>query len=322
MLRWMSLVFIGTPAFAVPSLRRLAASGYQVSAVITQPDRPAGRGRGVLPPAVKLAADALNLPVHQPETLRDPATLTLLRDLEPEVMVAVAYGQILRPEVLDIAARGVVNVHPSLLPRWRGASPIPGAILAGDEETGVTIMLMDRGMDSGPILSQTHVPISARDTTLSLTDALADVGADLLARTLPRWLRGEITPQPQDKALATITRLVRKEDGVIDWSLSATEIWRRVRAYNPWPGAFTTLDGESVHIWTAWPLPADSGEPPGTIVASPQAHPDAAGAAFAVQTGDGLLGIIEAQRSGRRRLSAAEFLRGMPGILGRRFDSA
>jgi methionyl-tRNA formyltransferase len=319
----MSIVFVGTPAFAVPALRRLHADGHEISAVVTQPDRPAGRGRRTTPPPVKLAAAELGLPVWQPATLRDADVLGQVAALKPEVIVAVAYGQILRREVLDLPPRGVVNVHPSLLPRWRGASPIAAAIIAGDEETGVTIMLMDPGMDTGPILAQEAAPVSPADTTGSLTERLSHLGADLLSRTLRRWLAGEIEPQPQDDSSATVTRLIRKEDGAIDWTLPAADIWRRVRAYNPWPGAYTALDGESLHIWQACPLEGDAGSPPGTVVALddrarsglPASLPPAP---FAVQTGRGLLAALEVQRAGRRSLPAADFLRGMPDLIGRR----
>lgn len=327
----MSIIFIGTPDFAVPSLRRLAERGHEIRAVVTQPDRPSGRGRHLAPPPVKVAAEALGLNILQPATLRDSAVIGQLRSLEPEAMVALAYGQILRPEVLDIAPKGVLNVHPSLLPRWRGASPIAGAILGGDDETGVTIMLMDPGMDTGPILSQVRTPIGPDDTTGSLTTSLAEVGADLLADTLPRWLAGEIERQPQDGSLATVTRLIRKEDGAIDWTLPATEIWRRVRAYNPWPGASTTLDGEQLTIWRAWPLEMSTGKMPGLILhlESAQWHLVPAlslrsdrFAGSGIQTGDGVLALVEVQRAGKRRMDAGEFVRGAHSIYGKRFDTS
>lgn len=313
----MAIVFIGTPQFAVPSLQRLVEAGHDVAAVVTQPDRPAGRGRTLTPPAVKAAALDLGLPVLQPKTLRDPEILAQLRALQPEALVAVAFGQLLRPEVLAIAPKGVLNVHPSLLPRWRGASPIAGAILGGDEETGVTIMLMDPGLDTGPILSQRTHPISPHDTTGSLTSTLADVGADLLVETLPLWLSGAIEARHQDGTQATLTGLVRKEDGALDWTLPARELWLRVRAYNPWPGAYTMLGGEQVHIWDAWSVDAHHAEAPGTVIAPPTGSP--AGAAFAVQTGDGALAVLEAQRPGRQRLRSDEFLRGLPRLIGQRF---
>lgn len=323
----MSIIFIGTPSFAVPSLLALANAGHSIAAVITQPDRPAGRRRTPRPPPVKLAALDLDLPVLQPPALRDSDTLARLRALSPEVMVVVAYGQILRPEVLDIPPLGVLNVHPSLLPRWRGPSPIAAAILAGDKRTGVTIMLMDAGMDSGPLLAQNEAPVQESDTTGSLGERLAEVGAGLLAETLPRWLAGEIEPQPQDGSRATTCPLIRKQDGALDWGLPATEIWRRVRAYNPWPGAYTTLDGELLHIWQARPLHVDSYARPGTALDLDEAWLNELPveainqAAFAVQTGRGVLVPLEVQRAGRRALSAAEFLRGMPGLIGQRLVS-
>lgn len=292
-------------------------------AVVTQPDQPAGRGRQLRAAAVKVAAHELGLPVWQPESLRGPDAIARLRALAPDAIVAVAYGQILRQEVLDIAPRGVLNVHPSLLPRWRGASPIAAAILAGDETTGVTIMLMDAGMDSGALLAQRQLPIDPADTTGTLTERTAELGAELLAETLPSWLAGDITPHPQDARLATTCPLLHKEDGKIDWSLQAPAIWRRVRAYNPWPGAFTTLDGEMLHIWLAWPLDARRDAEPGTIVAlMPEelallpAGSDPG--AFGIQTSDGVLVVLQAQRAGRRVLGAGDLLRGIPGLIGRR----
>ena len=316
----MAIIFIGTPAFAVPSLQRLVADGHHISAVITQPDRPAGRGRQPRPSAVKLAAESLGLAVLQPESLRDPTTLDHVRALAPQCVVAVAYGQILRKEFLEIPPRGVVNVHPSLLPKYRGASPVPAAILAGDDVTGVTIMLMDAGMDSGPILAQSPYSIDPEDSAGTLSDKLSAFGAALLGETLPRWLRGDITPQPQDASPATTTSLLRKEDGAIDWSRTATEIWRQVRACNPWPGAFTNVDGEPLHIWRAWPLaPLPTAEPGAVVALTPEQRasvPD--NPPFAVQTGDGLLAVREAQRPGRRSLPAVELLRGMPALIGKR----
>jgi methionyl-tRNA formyltransferase len=326
----MAIVYFGTPAFAVPSLRRLAADGLEIAAVFTQPDRPAGRGRHPAPPPAKTAALALGLPVRQPESLRDPAALADLAALRPQAGVAVAYGQILPRQVLDIPPRGVLNVHPSLLPRHRGASPIPAAILAGDAQTGVSIILMDAGMDSGPLLAQRAHPIDDYDTTGTLLETLAGLAAELLAVTLPRWLRGEIEPRPQDHSLATRAPLLKKEDGEIDWTLPAPDIWRRVRAYNPWPGAYTRLDGALLHVWQAWPL-AGGGEPPGAVLAlsddQRRALPDGAGrdgqtaarpGAFGVATGEGVLAVLVAQREGRRPLPASEFLRGMRDFIGRR----
>jgi len=321
----MAIVFLGTPAFAVPSLHRLAADGFGIAAVYTQPDRPAGRGRHPTPPPLKAAALELGLQVRQPESLRDPTALAELAALQPEAGVGVAYGQILPQEVLDIPPRGVLNVHPSLLPRHRGAAPVPAAILAGDAETGVTIILMDAGMDSGPVLAQRRVPIKDSDTTGTLMAGLAEVAAELLAETLPRWLRGEIEPQPQDDSQATKAPLLKKERAAIDWSLPAAEIWRRVRAYNPWPGAYTTFGGTLLHVWEAWPLP-NGGAAPGTVVVltpEQRAHlPEASGQeAFGVATGEGALAVLVAQREGRRALPAGEFLRGMRDFIGRRLGT-
>ena len=318
----MAIVFLGTPSFAVPSLRRLVDDGFDIKAVYTQPDRPAGRGRHPTPPPVKSAALEIGLPVHQPDSMRDPPTLTELASLHPEAAVGVAFGQILRREVLEIPSKGVLNVHPSLLPRHRGASPAPAAILAGDHETGVTIILMDPGMDSGPILAQRRLPIDDSDTAGKIMEKLSHVAADLVAEALPRWLRDEIEPQLQDQSLLTKAPLLKKEHGVIDWSLAADEIWRRVRAYNPWPGAYTTLDGKLLHIWEAWPL-ADGGAAPGTVVALSAEQQaglpsDADRGAFGVATREGVLAVLAVQREGRRRLTASEFLRGMREFIGRR----
>jgi methionyl-tRNA formyltransferase len=320
----MTIVFIGTPEFAVPSLRRLVADGHDVVAVVTQPDRATGRHRSRLtPPPVKEAALELGLTVLQPPTLRDPEAVAQLRALGPEVLVVAAYGQILRPEVLAIPPRGALNVHASLLPKYRGASPIAAAILAGDGETGVSIMLMDAGMDTGPVLAMRSEAISPHDTTGSLTARLAELGSDLLGETLPRWLAGEIEPRPQDESRATVTRLTRKEDGAIDWARAAADIWRQVRACNPWPGAYTSLDGDQITIWRAWPLDFGSEGAPGTIVALPAEYlADTPESAFAVRTGDGLLSVIELQRAGRRAVSSAEFLRGAPGLIGKRLEAA
>jgi methionyl-tRNA formyltransferase len=321
----MAIIFLGTPAFAVASLRRLVDEGLDIAAVYTQPDRPAGRGRRTASPPVKTAALEMGLTLHQPATLRDSSVLAELASFRPEVGVGVAYGQILRQEVLEIPRKGIVNVHPSLLPRHRGATPIPAAILAGDDETGVTIMLMDPGMDSGPILAQRRFPIEDRDTAGTLTEKLAPIAADLLAETLPLWLNDKIDPQPQDHSLATKAPLLKKEHGAIDWSLPAIDVWRRVRAYNPWPGAHTMVDGTLLRVWEAWPLPQGT-DAPGTVVALSAEQrdslpPGADQGAFGVGTGDGVLAVLTAQREGRRVLSASEFLRGMRDFIGRKLTT-
>lgn len=261
--------------------------------------------------------------MRQPSTLRDPEALSDLRSLQPEIIAVVAYGQLLRPQVLEIPPRGVLNVHPSLLPRHRGASPIPGAILAGDTETGVTIMLMDPGMDTGPILSQRSVPIEPGDTAGTLSDRLSQLGAEMLAEALPQWLAGQIEPKPQDDARATKTPLLRKGDAFIDWRLPAEDLWRKVRAYNPWPGAYTIWDGEMLHVWEAWPLESTQERPPGVVAAlsageRKQLPVGAEHAAFSVQTGHGVLAVLLLQRAGRKPLLPDDFLRGAPGIIGAR----
>ncbi|UCH86102.1 MAG: methionyl-tRNA formyltransferase [Dehalococcoidia bacterium] len=320
----MRLVFMGTPEFALPSLRALVEGGYNIVGVYTRPDRLAGRGRALTPPAVKTAALDYGLPVFQPPGLRRPEAVEELASLKPDVIVVCAFGVILRQPVLDTPAKGVLNVHPSLLPRHRGASPIAAAILAGDEQTGVTIMLLDPGMDTGPILSQRAVPVSPQDTSGSLGGRLAEVGAELLLEVLPRWLADEIEPQPQDDSLATYSSLLSKEDGEIDWNLPAIDIWRRVRAFNPWPGAFTTMEGQILHIWEAWPLSVGGAEEPGTVLSlsaeQRQTLPPEVDEkeTLAVQTGEGLLAILRLQRAGRRSLTAAEFVRGQRDLFGRR----
>jgi methionyl-tRNA formyltransferase len=263
----MRIVFMGTPEFALPSLRRLVDDGYDIVGVYTRADQPAGRGRTMTPPPVKTAALEMGLPVFQPAGLRQPEALEELAALRPDVIVVCAFGQILRQPVLDVPTRGVVNVHPSLLPRHRGATPIQTAILAGDGETGVTIMLMDAGMDTGPILQQRSLAVSPWDSSGSLGEKLSPLAADLLGETLPLWLADEITPQPQNEAQATYSSLIQKEDAAIDWTRPALDIWRQVRAMNPWLGASTTLDGEALHIWEAWPLPDESSpNEPGTVL--------------------------------------------------------
>lgn len=319
----MGIVFLGSSEFAVPSLQALVDAGFDVPAVVTQPDRPAGRGRRLAAPPLKQAALELGLAVLQPERLHALESLAQLEALRPEVMVACAYGQILRPQVLALPARGVLNVHPSLLPRFRGATPIQSAILSGDGETGVSIILMDAGLDTGPILSQTRLPIGERDTAGSLSERLAQAAAPLLAQTLRDWLGGEIDPQLQDESRATVTRLIQKEDGRIDWSRPAVEIWRQVRASNPRPGAFTLLNGETLHVWQAWPLPEETGAEPGTVLALDAAQQAAlreqgVDAGFGVQAGSGTLAVCEVQRAGKRALSGTEFLRGMRELIGSR----
>lgn len=308
---------MGSPAFALPTLRRLIESEHEVAGVVTQPDRPAGRRRGLRPPPAKELAQAYGLPVLQPERVNTPVSLDALRALAPDVIVIAAYGQILKQALLDIPRRGALNVHASLLPVYRGAAPIAAAILAGEEETGVSIMEVELALDSGPVVAQRAVRIEAEDTTGTLTEKLAALGAELLIQVLPAWERGELVAQPQDDAHATYAGPVRSADARIDWSLPAIDVWRRVRAYNPWPVATTSVDGEALRILEARPLDDEPDMPPGTVLLLPQSASMAPGAGFAVSCGHGLLAIVRAQRPGKRAMSGVELLRGYRGLLGK-----
>jgi len=304
-------VFMGTPEFAIPSLEALVLT-YQVVAVYTRPDKKAGRGQQLAFSAVKKRASSLGIPVLQPERLRGVGAMEQLAGLAPDIIVVAAYGQILPPEILAVPKFGCINVHASLLPKYRGSSPIPAAILDGGEATGVTIMLMDTGMDSGPILNQRKVPISSDDTTGFLTTKLAWVGADLLMEMLPLWIDGKIKPQPQNASQATYTWTVTKEDGAIDWKLSAVELRRRVCAYDPWPGCHTVWQGKRLKVSQV--VPIEGGEPAevGKVVALPPGLSVAVG----VQTGEGILGLLRVQLEGKREMAAQEFIIGHRDFLG------
>jgi len=327
------IVFMGSPDFALPVLRRLLQSEHKVVAVYTQPDRPAGRGRALQAPPAKTLALAHGVPVFQPARVSAPDSVQELAKLAPDLIVIAAYGQILKQPVLDVPRRGVLNVHPSLLPRHRGAAPVAAAILAGDKEAGVTIMQTELALDAGPILAQRRVAISPHDTTGILTERLAEEGADLLMEVLPAWLDGRLVPTPQDASKATYAPILRKEDGRVDWGLPAEDIWRRVRAFTPWPGAFTHLDGQPLRLLDTWPLAVgDEGQPAvlparqaGTVGPCPpgadvsgQAGLPVRQAGFAVVTGRGLLAIMRLQLAGRRALPATDFLRGQRGLMGKR----
>lgn len=306
---------MGTPEFALPSLRGLIESGYEVVAVYTQPDKPSGRGQRLRPSPVKGLALELGLRISQPATLRKPEEAQALSNLKPDVIVVAAYGKILPQEVLSIPSHGCINVHPSLLPKHRGASPVASAILAGDEVTGATIMLMDVGMDTGPVLAQSSMPLLPEDTTGSLALKLAMAGGKLLLETLPRWISGELKPLPQDSAKATYCKPISKEDGKIDWLKSAGEIWRRVRAYQPWPGCFTIWQGQILKILEAVPLPAQEGVAPGLVVSLARSETP-----VGVGTGEGILGIRGIQLAGRRVVSAREFITGQRSFIGSTLD--
>jgi len=320
------IVFMGSPDFALPVLRSLLQSEHEVVAVYTQPDRPAGRGRALQAPPAKTLALAHGVPVFQPARVSAPDCVEELAKLVLDLIVIAAYGQILKQPVLDIPRRGVLNVHPSLLPCHRGAAPVAAAILAGDEEAGVTIMRTELALDAGPILAQRRVPVSLHDTTGTLTERLAEEGADLLMEVLPAWLDGGLVPTPQDASRATYAPTLRKEDGRVDWGLPAEDIWRRVRAFAPWPGAFTYLDGLPLRLLDTWPLAVgDEGQPAGlparqagTVVPCPPGAAISDQPGFAVVTGRGLLAIMRLQLAGRRALPATDFLRGQRGLMGKR----
>jgi methionyl-tRNA formyltransferase len=309
------VIFMGTPEFAVPSLEHLILNQYQVVAVYTQPDRPAGRGRSLAPPPVKRAALAWKLPVVQPVNLRGSEVVAQLVGLHPDVIVVAAYGQILPRSVLDIPGYGCINIHPSLLPRFRGASPVAAAILAGDEFTGVTIMLMDAGLDTGPVLARAQIPVSGQDTTGSLTAKLSLISAQLLLEALPHWSEGELTPLPQNEDGATYCSSISKEEGEIDWHSPAIDIWRRVRAFQPWPGCYTTWQGRQLKIIEVVPMAAEADLEVGRVVALTPTM-EGSEAAFGVRTGDGILGVSKVQLEGKRAMSAAEFLRGHKQFIG------
>lgn len=302
------LVFMGTPEFAVPVLEALVGQ-YQIVAVVTQPDRAAGRGRRIKYSPIKKTALAHDLPLLQPPSLRQPEATAELRELAPDVIVVAAFGQILPPEVLAIPPHGCLNVHASLLPCYRGAAPIAAAILAGEEQTGVTIMLMDEGMDTGPILAQARCKIEPQDTTGSLSVKLAQLGADLLVETLSRWLDGQIIPQPQEDNLTTYCKRIAKQDCQLDWSLPATDLWHCVRAYTPQPGAYTHWRGKLLKILRARPVTINLGnEKPGQVISVDDGA--------AVVTGADALLLEEVQLAGKKVMASQEFIRGQRDFIG------
>lgn len=311
----MRLVFMGTPQFAVPHLAMLAESGHEIAAVVTRPDRPAGRGQRLTPPPVKSAAEVLGLPVLQPASLKDAGFRAQMEALRPDLVCVVAYGGLLPPWLLELPAKGCVNVHPSLLPRYRGAAPIQRAIMNGDAYTGVTTMYMAEAMDAGDIILQEQVAIGKEDDAGTLHDRLAEVGARLLRRTVDLIAAGTAPRVPQDEALVTYAPKIGPDDERIDWSAPADAIDAAVRALRPSPGAYTVFGERRVKIWRTVPLPAPADGrslEPGQVAAV-----DDEG--IIVQTGGGMLKVLEVQPENGRRISAAAFVNGYRLAVGDRF---
>ena len=310
----MRIVFLGTPEYSVPVLSTLFDAGYEVASVVTQPDRPAGRGRTLASPPVAVWARDHDVPVLQPPSLRPPEVAEQLAALAPDAMVVASYGRILPPPLLAIAPMGCLNVHPSLLPRHRGPSPVAEAILEGDEVTGVTIMLLDESMDTGPIVAQEEVAIGPDDTAGVLTASLFALGGELMARTLHAWSEGRIDAIPQDETQATYSRKLEKADGELDFTRTAAQLYNQVRAMDPWPGASTTFKGATLKVLRSTALPSVAGDTaPGSVIAL-----HGAPAPVGVVTRDGVLGLLELQLEGRRTADADAFLRGRPDLLGAR----
>jgi methionyl-tRNA formyltransferase len=307
-------IFFGSPEFAVPCLEALHSIS-DIAVVISQPDRPAGRGLAVRPPAVKKRALELGLEVWQPKKVRTAEFAEKLRALEADVAVVVAYGRILPRGVLDAPRTGCVNVHASLLPRWRGAAPIQWSIVHGDEETGVTLMQVDEGMDSGAILATVSTPITPDDDAATLSDRLSSMGAELLREQLPLYVAGALTPQPQDETAVTVAPLLKKEHGRIDWNKSARAVHNQIRGMNPWPGAHTVLGDRRIKVHRTVASTLDpEGAPPGQVIAL-----DPEG--ILVACAEGTLEIQELQESGRKRVDARSFASGRGVAVGDRFSS-
>jgi methionyl-tRNA formyltransferase len=317
------IMYMGTPQFAVPALETLIAGskpglvlqeGYEIVTVITRPDKPSGRGKEINYSPVKQFALSQNIPVWQPGSLKRQENIEMLAEYQSDLNIVAAFGQILPQAVLDLPRYGTLNIHASLLPKYRGVSPISEAILQGDTETGVTIMLLDAGVDTGPILLQRAIPIAEDDTTGSLTTKLAALGASTLLEALPLWVEDKITPQPQDERCVSHTHKLHKEDGKIDWSQSADILARKVRAFTPWPGAYTYWGNRLLKIISSHTVLADTGSEARAGTAS--VRKEKGFQTLAVATGNGLLLIEKLQLEGKKVMSADEFLRGYSAIVG------
>lgn len=299
----MRIVFMGTPEFAVPSLEALLRSDDHVVGVVSQPDRPKGRGQQLVAPPVKLVAERAGIPVLQPLKIRTPEFLQALSDWKPDLIAVAAYGRILHTPILRLPPQGCVNVHGSLLPKYRGAAPVQWAVINGETETGITTMLMDEGMDTGAMLLQERLAIMADDTAGTLAPRLAELGGRLLVETIAQLKVGTLMPKKQDDGQATMAPLLKKEDGLIDWTMKATALAHRVRGLSPWPGAYTFLGEERWNIWKAVSTGEATTEKPGTIVAVGKQS-------ILVATGEGLLEVREIQTANSKRMSVSQFLTG------------
>ncbi|NOT21800.1 MAG: methionyl-tRNA formyltransferase [Nitrospiraceae bacterium] len=306
----MRLVFMGTPDFAATSLEALLKSDDSVVGIVTQPDRPKGRGQILTPSPVKLLAQREQIPLLQPLKMKDPEFLQALTGWQPDLIVVAAFGRILPPVILSLPPHGCINVHGSLLPKYRGAGPIQWAIINGETETGITTMLMDEGMDTGAMLLQETISITSHDTAGTLSPRLAELGGKLLIETITQLKAGTLVPRQQDSSRATMAPLLKKEDGVIDWALPATALANRIRGLAPWPGAYTTVAGGD--RWTIWRALALSGpltKPPGMVVAITTE-------AIHVATGEGVLAVMELQPANSRRMAVSQYLAGHPVVVG------
>jgi len=299
----MRIVFMGTPEFAVPSLEALLKSDDEVVGVVTQPDRPKGRGHELAPPPIKLLAQQIGIPILQPLKIRTPDFLDTLAGWKPDLIAVTAFGRILHAPILNLPPLGCVNVHGSLLPKYRGAAPVQWAVINGETETGITTMLMDEGMDTGAMLLQERIPISPDDTAGTLAPRLASLGGRLLVETISRLKADTIVPRTQDHAQATLAPLLKKEDGAIDWTADARSIADRIRGLSPWPGAYTFYGQERWNIWKAAVAQEPAQEQPGTLLAATKQS-------LKVATGRGVLELLEIQAANSKRMSAAQFLAG------------
>ena len=312
----MRLVFMGTPDFAVASLEALLQSDDSVVGVVTQPDRPKGRGQILTPSPVKLLAQQEKIPLLQPLKMKAPEFLQTLAGWKPDLIVVTAFGRILPPVVLSLPPRGCINVHGSLLPKYRGAGPIQWAIINGERETGITTMLMDEGMDTGAMFLQEAIPITDDDTASTISPRLAELGGRLLVETIARLKAGTLVSKPQDSSQATMAPLLKKEDGIIDWALPATVLANRVRGLAPWPGAYTAVPGgDRWTIWRAQAIPGPITKPPGAVVA-------VTNEAIHVATGEGVLALLELQPANSRRMVVSQYLAGHPIAIGLQLGGA